>query len=118
MKKPGLYFRYPGGLGRFEFCTHKCQNKTVCMCHVLFTRLSLENTQSTKIQKAVPKQKLPALCSKGFKILKQRLHSKSKLTFEIFDILISFMISVETQKFKYFQSRGRPRLMSLESLIF
>ena len=30
MKKLALYLKYPGGLGRFEFCTHKCQNKTLC----------------------------------------------------------------------------------------
>ena len=26
-KKPNLNFRYQGGLGRFKFCIHKCQNK-------------------------------------------------------------------------------------------
>ena len=28
-RKTTLYLEYPGWLGRFEFCTHKCQNETV-----------------------------------------------------------------------------------------
>ena len=41
MKKPALHFKYSGGLGRFKFFTHKCQNKTVCNFMYQITVFSL-----------------------------------------------------------------------------